>query len=157
MKRLYVVSFLLLFAFSATVAAVRGPSPEELTPRQPDPGESATSIEPRVAPSNPMTQEIQALVQVRQTEVVELNERALRSDARTQLQIQREIGEIKQQMYLDILAIQAEHARRAGRTERADRILAQIEEIQNPTNSARRVARDPHTHRLLEDQPGGGQ
>jgi hypothetical protein len=156
MRRLYVVSFLLLFAFSAAIAAVKGPAPEELTPTTTLQETAARSDVPTDRPGAPMLAEITSLVNARQAEVAELNERAIHADFRTRIELQHRIRAIKQQTQLDILGIQVEYARRAGRIEAAERLEAQIEAVKNPVIPTRTIERDPRTHLRIDDQ-GGGQ
>ena len=82
---------------------------------------------------SPMMQEIQAAIEQGRAQNEELESRAaVAGDEESILAIQRQIEELAQATELEILGIQARHARLAGRDEIADKIEQDIADIQNP-------------------------
>lgn len=82
---------------------------------------------------NPLMVEIRSLLQEERAEVVTLAERfTAASDEQTALAIQQEIQEVKVRTELQILRLQADHARRGGREEVAQQIDAAITAMTTP-------------------------
>ena len=82
---------------------------------------------------SPMMAEIQATMQASRAEVADLAARAVAApDAETRQALQGQITQLKRQAELDVLAIQARHARTAGNEELASQIEAAIASIESP-------------------------
>ena len=97
----------------------------------PDDGEPAT---PPVADrsGSPMIMEIRAALEQSQAEVAELAARVATAAPAAREALQQQISTLKQQLELDILAIQVRHARAAGNEALAQEIEAAIATIQSP-------------------------
>lgn len=82
---------------------------------------------------SPMMVEIKAALDASRAQVAELSVRAANApDHAAQAALHREVAQVKQQVELDILAIQARFARERGDEQLAQRIDEAIEAIQNP-------------------------
>ena len=82
---------------------------------------------------SPMMVEIKAALEANRNQVQELTTRAASApDFRAQRALHQEAAQLKQQVELDILAIQARYAREGGNEELAQRIENAIEMILNP-------------------------
>jgi len=82
---------------------------------------------------SPMMIEIRTALESNRSQVQELSDRAAGApDFEARRALNQEAAQLKQQVELDILAIQARYAREGGKEELAQRIEAAIEMIQNP-------------------------
>lgn len=98
-------------------------------PEAPDADKSG----PTERPLSPMMVEIKAALDASKAQVAELSARASAApDHDSQMAIHREVSQIKQQVELDILAIQARYAREKGDEALALQIEEAIDTILNP-------------------------
>jgi len=94
-----------------------------------DPAKTA----PTASEPSPLLVEIEAVLAASRAAVAELATRAdATGDPAMAFALQQQIARVKQQAELDILAIQARHARLAGNDELATQIEADIATIMNP-------------------------
>jgi len=140
-------ALLLLLAFGAAFADDQPPTEPE-TSTMPDIPENAAELKalengepalpesvpaPAERPLSPMMIEIQGVLAEQQRQVGALDARFAETTSEVAaLAVQQEIEQIKQNAELEILAIQARHARVAGDEDLAQSLDAAIATIQNP-------------------------
>lgn len=129
----------------ASLGAASGPDPDPSgTAEQPAAGEpvettveAAPGAEPAPAPLSPLMADIEARLERMRTEVRELEARfAATRDPAESIRLQRAIEAAKVGAELDVLRIQADHARREGRLEVVAEIEAAIELMTSPPAAA---------------------
>jgi hypothetical protein len=146
----YAVLLVVLLCLPALLAArshgpdeVKPPEPVQAEPAAPVAADPAASPQPTIArPLNPLMSAIQSLWEARLVEVVALKERLRNaSDHAAALAILREIEALQASTEIEILRLQADHARREGREADAQAIEAAITEQLNPSPTRRPATR----------------
>jgi len=123
---------------SMAVGAVKAAEPVPvLLPANPQLGVPApAAVTPSAMPRRPLTPlmaDIRVVMDRESEQLAGLEaERAKAPDAQAALEVQRRIEKLKQQTEIDLLRVQAVHARRAGKTALAQRIDAAIVELTQP-------------------------
>lgn len=136
MRPIALVAILALTGFVAAVVVAADPEPS--TPASPP--VAAQQADPAIAPAAtppplpipPMIAEIEAVLTRSRSEVADLAERFATADPSSRDAISLQVAQLKQQAELDILAIQARHARLAGNEALALEIEAAIAIIVTP-------------------------
>jgi hypothetical protein len=146
----YAVFLIALLCLPALLAA-RSHGPDEAKPPEPVQAEPAVPValdpaanpEPTtVRPLSPLMSAIQSLWEARLVEVVALKERLQNaSDHAAALAILHEIEALQASTEIEILRLQADHARREGREADAQAIETAITEQLNPSQVCRRATR----------------
>ena len=136
-------------ALPVSSLAGASPAPMKSTPSTLEAGSDEAGAPARIVPKRPRTpmdvELFRVLDQQRETLAALRTRFRDAKDDRAALAIQREIDRVKRDTEISLLRIQADWAKRAGRTEAASQLEAAIEQILHPRAplAAGRVQRDP--------------
>ncbi len=143
---------------TAAPAEPAAPSAAQVAPLAADPNGVETTAAAAAAPRareslSPCQQAIRALLDREAAQLAELDARLPgAADEGAVLALQREIEQVKQETELQVMRVQADFARREGRTAQADQIEAALAEMAAPRPAVAPVERTDETLRAGAQQ-----